>query len=131
MVTDPIADLLVRIKNAGQRGHQTIVLPASRLKAQVLRVMKAEGFVADYETTESDGHPAISVRLRYIDDGVPVITAMHRISKPGKRVYVKRNEIKPVRAGLGVAILSTSRGVMTDQECRRAGLGGEVLCHIW
>jgi len=131
MVTDPIADLLVRIQNAGRRGHEAIAVPASRLKAEVLRVLKAEGYITDFERATSDGHPVISVRLRYVDDGVPVIRTMRRVSKPGRRVYVKRNEVKPVRAGLGVAIVSTSKGVMTDQECRRAGLGGEVLCHIW
>ena len=131
MVTDPIADLFVRIQNAGRRGHETIAVPASRLKSEVLRVLKTEGYIVDFEPGESDGHPVLNVRLRYVQDGVPVITAMRRVSKPGGRVYAKRDEVKPVRAGLGVAILSTSKGLMTDQECRRAGVGGEVLCHIW
>jgi small subunit ribosomal protein S8 len=131
MVTDPIADLLIRIKNGAQRGHDTITVPASKLKTEVLRVLKAEGFIADYERSMTDGHPSIQVRLRYIGDGEPIITGMRRISKPGKRVYVGHRNVRPVRAGMGLAILSTSKGVMTDQESRRASLGGEVLCHIW
>ncbi|WP_447973050.1 30S ribosomal protein S8 [Nitrospira sp. Kam-Ns4a] len=131
MVTDPIADLLVRIQNASMRGHESLVVPASRLKAEVLRILKAEGFIADYERTETGGHPALLVRLRYVGEGQPIITGMRRISKPGRRVYVGRRAIPQVRGGMGVAILSTSKGVMTDQESRRAGLGGEVLCHVW
>lgn len=131
MVTDPIADLLIRIQNGARRGHDTVSVPASKLKAEVLRVLKAEGFITDYERALSGGHPSLQVRLRYIGDGQPIITGMRRISKPGKRVYVGRRNIKPVRAGMGVSILSTSKGVMTDQESKRASLGGEVLCHVW
>ncbi len=131
MVTDPIADLLVRIQNASMRGYESLVIPASRLKAEVLRILKAEGFIADYERTEAGGHPALLVRLRYVGEGQPIITGMRRISKPGRRVYVGRRAIPQVRGGMGVAILSTAKGVMTDQESRRAGLGGEVLCHVW
>ena len=131
MVTDPIADLLVRIQNGARRGHDTVSVPASKLKADVLRVLKAEGFIMDYERSVSDGHPSLQVRLRYIGDGQPIITGMRRISKPGKRVYVGHRNVRPVRAGMGVSILSTSKGVMTDRESRRASLGGEVLCHVW
>jgi small subunit ribosomal protein S8 len=131
MVTDPIADLLIRLQNAGKRGHEAVLIPASRLKSEVLRVLKSEGFIVDFEPAADEGHPMLSVRLRYVADGEPVITTMRRVSKPGRRVYVKRREVKQVRAGLGVAIVSTSKGVMTDQECRRAGLGGEVLCQVW
>jgi small subunit ribosomal protein S8 len=131
MVTDPIADLLVRIQNGAQRGHESVMVPASKLKAQVLRVLKAEGFIGEYEQASSDGHPSLQIRLRYIHDGKSIITGMRRISKPGKRVYVGRRDIKPVMAGMGVAILSTSKGIMTDQESRKASLGGEVLCHVW
>lgn len=131
MVTDPIADLLVRIQNATRRGHESLVLPASRLKAEVLRVLKTEGFIAEYERTEADGHPALRVRLRYVGEGQSMITGMRRISKPGRRVYVGRRNIPQVRGGMGVAVLSTSKGVMTDQESKRASLGGEVLFHVW
>ena len=131
MVTDPIADLLVRIQNAARRGHESLLVPASRLKAEVLRILKAEGFIADYERTEADGHPALRVRLRYVGEGQSMITGMRRISKPGGRVYVGRRDMPQVRGGMGVAVLSTSKGVMTDQESKRASLGGEVLFHVW
>jgi small subunit ribosomal protein S8 len=93
--------------------------------------MKAEGFIGGYERVTADGHPALKVQLRYIGEGQPVISGMRRVSKPGKRVYVGRRDVKPIMAGMGLAILSTSRGLMTDQESRQASLGGEVLCHIW
>lgn len=131
MVTDPIADLLVRIQNAGRRGHATVTIPASKMKAEVLRVLKAEGFIQDYERSTHEGHPALAVTLRYFGEGHPVITAMQRVSTPGCRVYVGHKELKPVRGGMGVTILSTSKGIMTDQESKRAKLGGEVLCRVW
>lgn len=131
MMTDPIADLLVRIRNGARRGHDTVTVPASKLKAEILKVMKTEGFISDYETVTTDGHPAIQIRLRYVGEGQPVITGMRRISKPGKRVYIGKRNLKPVVGGMGLAIMSTSKGIMTDQESKRASLGGEVLCHIW
>ncbi|TAJ22742.1 MAG: 30S ribosomal protein S8 [Nitrospirae bacterium] len=131
MMTDPIADLLVRIQNGARRRHESVTVPASKLKVQLLRVMKAEGFIGGYEPAIIDGHPTLKVQLRYMGERQPVITGMRRISKPGKRVYVGREDVKPVMAGMGLAILSTSKGLMTDQESRRANLGGEVLCHIW
>ncbi|WP_447979902.1 30S ribosomal protein S8 [Candidatus Nitrospira bockiana] len=131
MTTDPIADLLTRIQNALGRGHETLTVPASRLKAEILRVLKAEGFITSYERQEVDGHPVLKVQLRYVGEGQPVITGMRRISKPGKRVYVGRRNLTHVMSGMGLSIVSTSRGVMTDQESRRAGLGGEVLCQVW
>lgn len=131
MVTDPIADLLVRIKNATRRGHATVSLPASKVKAELLRVLKSEGFIQGYESATRDGHPALTVTLRYMGEGRSVITAMQRVSKPGCRVYVGHEELKPVRGGLGVSILSTSKGLMTDQESKRSKLGGELLCQVW
>jgi len=131
MMTDPIADLLIRLRNGMQRGHETVTVPASKLKGEILRVMKAEGFVTDYERVEGDGHPAFRVQLRYVSEGRPVITGASRISKPGKRVYAGRRSVKPVMGGMGVAIVSTSKGLLTDQEARRANLGGEVLLQIW
>lgn len=131
MMTDPIADLLVRIQNGARRGHESITVPASRLKAELLRVMKAEGFIDSYEPVTVDGHPALKVLLRYVGEGKPVITGLRRVSKPGKRVYMGRRNVKPIMAGMGLAILSTSKGLMTDQESRHASLGGEVLCQIW
>lgn len=131
MMTDPLADVLVRLQNAARRGHETVTVPASRLKAELLRVLKAEGFISDYERTVADGHPVLRIRLRYVGEGQPIITGLRRISKPGKRVYVGRRDVRPVMGGMGLAILSTSKGVMTGQESRQAGLGGEVLCHVW
>jgi small subunit ribosomal protein S8 len=131
MVTDPVADLLIRLQNAARRGHPAVTIPASKLKAEILRVMHAEGFVGDYTRETVDGKPMLRVLLRYVGEGQPIITGMRRISKPGKRVYVGRRDVTQVLNGMGTAILSTSKGLMTDQEARRASLGGEVLCHIW
>lgn len=131
MVTDPISDLLTRLKNGSQRRHDTISVPASKLKRAVLDILKKEGYVDGVESATEDGHPVLSVQLRYVGDGQPMITGMQRISKPGRRVYVGSKEIAKVRNGIGVAILSTSKGIMTDAESRKNGLGGEVLCSVW
>lgn len=131
MVTDPISDLLVRLQNGFRRQHEVVSVPASRLKREVLRVLQNEGFIQGVETAVEDGHPILKVQLRYVAEGQPMITGVQRVSKPGRRVYVGTKNIPRVRNGIGVAILSTSKGVMTDQESRRAGLGGEVLCSVW
>lgn len=131
MMTDPIADLLVRIRNAGRRGHETLTVPASKLKGGILRVLKAEGFINDYENQVVEGHPAFRVHLRYVAEGQPMITGLRRVSKPGLRVYVGKRDITRVRGGMGIAILSTSKGVMTDRESRAENIGGEVLCQVW
>ncbi len=131
MVTDPISDLLVRLQNGFRRQHDIVSVPASRLKREVLRVLQNEGFIQGVETAVEDGHPILKVQLRYVAEGQPMITGMQRVSKPGRRVYVGIKNIPRVRNGIGVAILSTSKGVMTDQESRHAGLGGEVLCSVW
>jgi len=131
MMTDPIADLLIRIQNAAKRGHETVTAPASKLKAEVLRVLKAEGFIRGYEQIDVDGLPTLRIQLRYVGERQPMITALRRVSRPGKRVYVGRRNVVRVRSGMGLSILSTSKGVMTDQASRHAGLGGEVLCHVW
>jgi small subunit ribosomal protein S8 len=131
MMTDPIADLLIRIQNAAKRGHETVTAPASKLKAEVLRVLKAEGFIRGYEQIDVDGLPTLRIQLRYVGERQPMITALRRVSRPGKRVYVGRRNVVRVRSGMGLSILSTSKGVMTDQASRRAGLGGEVLCQVW
>lgn len=132
-MTDPIADLFARIMNAIRRGHATVNVPASNLKANVLAVFKAEGFIRNFSPVTLDGHPALRVELRYIPgrEKKPVIERIKRVSKPGKRVYVGVASIPRVRGGLGVAVLSTSKGVMTDRQARRQSIGGEVLCHVW
>jgi small subunit ribosomal protein S8 len=131
MVTDPIADLLVRIQNGARRRHETVCVPASRLKREILKILQAEGFIRGFEEEMVDGHPALRVQLRYIGEDQPMITGMKRISKPGRRVYVGKQGIPKVRNGIGVSIISTSKGLMTDQQSRRAGIGGEVLCSVW
>ncbi len=131
MVTDPIADLLIRLKNGSQRRHEAITVPASNLKRSILQILKNEGYVEAVEDGTQDGHPVLKVQLRYVDEGQPMITGLQRISKPGRRVYVGSKEIDRVRNGIGMSILSTSKGIMTDQESRRNKLGGEVLCSVW
>lgn len=131
MVTDPISDLLVRLRNGSRRHHEVVMIPASKLKREVLRVLQAEGYVQHVETATEDGHQVLKVQLRYIGEGQPMITGMERVSKPGRRVYVGTKNIPRVRNGIGMAILSTSKGIMTDQASRKAGLGGEVLCSVW
>ncbi|NKB80653.1 MAG: 30S ribosomal protein S8 [Nitrospirales bacterium] len=133
-MTDPLADLFTRIQNAGKRGHETVTLPASNMKSAVLKIFKSEGFIQDYERTVADSkHAVIKIELRYLPGRKkkPMITGIRRISKPGCRAYVGKNDIPRVMGGLGVTFLSTSRGVMTDQQCREHGVGGEVLGCIW
>jgi small subunit ribosomal protein S8 len=131
MVTDPIGDMLVRLRNAARRHHEVVTIPASRLKREVLRVLQAEGFIQSVEPAVEDGHPVLKIQMRYAGEGQSMITGLERISKPGCRVYVGTKEIPKVRNGIGVSILSTSKGIMTDRESRHAGLGGEVLCSVW
>ena len=131
MVTDPIADLLIRLKNGSQRRHEAITVPASKLKRSILQILKNEGYVEAVEDGTQEGHPILKVQLRYVEEGQPMITGLQRISKPGRRVYVGSKEIERVRNGIGMSILSTSKGIMTDHESRRNKLGGEVLCSVW
>ncbi len=131
MVTDPIADLLVRLGNGARRRHDTVHVPASKLKRQMLDILHREGYISGIEEVSKDGHPTFKVELRYINQDQPMITGTRRISKPGRRVYVGSSDIPKVRNGIGLAILSTSKGLMTDSESRRAGMGGEVLCSVW
>ncbi len=131
MVTDPISDLLVRLRNGSQRRHDTVSVPASKLKRAILEILKKEGYVEAVEDGVQDGHPILSVHMRYVGEDEPMITGLKRISKPGRRVYVGSQEISKVRNGIGMSILSTSKGIMTDQESRRNKLGGEILCSVW
>jgi small subunit ribosomal protein S8 len=131
MVTDPIGDLLVRLRNGVQRRHETVTVPTSKLKRAILEILKKEGYLNAIEDGVKDGHPILSVHLRYVGEGQPMITGLERISKPGRRVYVGSQDIKRVRNGIGLSILSTSKGIMTDQESRKSRLGGEILCSVW
>jgi small subunit ribosomal protein S8 len=129
-VTDPIADMLTRIRNASAAGTETVDIPHSNLKQQLARILKQEGYVADYKTHQQEGRKILSVQLKVLGKQRS-ISGLRRISKPGVRRYVKTTEIPRVLGGMGVAVLSTSRGVMTGREAKKAGLGGEVLCHVW
>lgn len=130
-MTDPIADLLIRLANGARRRHEVVHVPASRLKRQLLEILQREGYILGVEDVSNDGHPAFKVGLRYVNEDQPMITGTKRISKPGRRVYVGTSDIPKVRNGIGLAIISTSKGLMTDSESRRAGMGGEVLCSVW
>ena len=127
MVTDPIADMLTRIRNANQMRYKEVEVPASKMKLEIARILKDEGFISDYTNNEG----IIVLNLKYGEKKERVITGLKRISKPGLRVYVKAEELPSVLNGLGIAIVSTSKGVMTDKEARKLSLGGEVLAYIW
>ncbi|MCF6314720.1 MAG: 30S ribosomal protein S8 [Marinosulfonomonas sp.] len=130
-MNDPIGDMLTRIRNSQMRGKSTVITPASKLRARVLDVLADEGYIRGYEpTTGADGHPAIEISLKYFD-GTPVIRELKRVSTPGRRVYMGVKEIPTVRQGLGVSIVSTSKGVMSDAAARNANIGGEVLCTVF
>lgn len=134
-LSDPIADMLTRIRNAQEAGHETVLVPGSRVKAEIARVLKDEGFIDDYELPTEE-RKDLKIRLRYAGkraDGKrePVVTGLRRVSKPGLRVYVKSREMPRIRGGLGIAIVSTPQGVMTAAEAKRANVGGEILCYVW
>ena len=131
VVTDSIADMLTRIRNANQMRYQEVSVPASNLKVSLAKILKEEGFIEDYKVVDDNVQGTIELTLKYGQNKERVITGLKRISKPGLRVYAKNDEIPKVLNGLGIAIISTSRGVMTDKEARREKLGGEVLCYIW
>jgi small subunit ribosomal protein S8 len=131
-MTDPIADLLTRIRNAQAAGHATLTVPRSNLKVEIVKLLKLEGFLEGYVDEPTTNHQGeIKVFLKYDSARNGSIRGITRISKPGRRVYVGRDDLPRVRNGLGVAILTTPRGVLTDGQARRAGVGGEVLCHVW
>jgi small subunit ribosomal protein S8 len=131
-MTDPIADMLTRIRNACGSKHRRVDIPASKMKMEIARLLKANNFISDYRTVESpDGRPVLRVVLKYAQGGQPVIRELRRVSSPGLRRYVGVTEIPRVRNGLGVAILSTSKGLMTDREARAQRTGGELLALVW
>lgn len=130
MVTDPIADMLTRIRNAIMAGHEDVLVPASRMKLSIAKTLKEERFVQDYETLRGKPETMIRIHFRYVDSR-PAVVGLERVSKPGLRVYVGRREIPRVYGGLGIAILSTSKWVMTGQKAWRQHLGGELLCYVW
>ena len=131
MVTDPIADMLTRIRNANQMRNKEVEIPASKIIVEIARILKEEGFIVDYKTKKNNVQDVLVLSLKYGENKERVITGLKRISKPGLRAYVKADEVPKVLNGLGIAIISTSRGVMTDKNARQQSLGGEVLAYIW
>ena len=130
-MTDPIADMLARIRNASTAFHDEVEMPASKIKENIARILLDEGFVDSMEVTQNNGHSMIKIRLRYTPERERAIAGIRRISKPGRRVYRGAQELPRVLGGLGVAIISTSQGVMTDKQARRQRVGGEVLAYVW
>ena len=131
MLTDPIADYLTRIRNALGSGHDEVEIPASRLKLEMSRILKEQGYIKDFTVEPGRVGEVIKVRLRYTQDRDPVISGMDRVSRPGRRRYVPKDEVPRVFGGMGTTIMSTSRGVMTGYEARQRGVGGEVVAHVW
>ncbi len=131
VVTDTIADMLTRIRNANQMRYEEVKVPASNIKKEIARILKEEGFIKDYSVSNEDSKETITLTLKYTNKKERVITGLQRISKPGLRVYAKSDEIPQVLNGLGIAIISTSKGIMTDKEARKQNIGGEVLAYIW
>jgi len=131
MLTDPIADMLTRIRNANLALHDTVEMPGSRLKADIARVLEEQGYIAGYETVAEGSRSTLVVKLKYDEDRRRVITGLSRVSKPGRRVYADKDSLPKVLGGMGVAIISTSQGLLTGHDARRRGVGGEVLCTVW
>jgi small subunit ribosomal protein S8 len=130
-MTDPIADMLSRIRNGIQAHHDRVELPASKLKVEIARILKNEGFISNFKLIEEKPQSKLRVYLKYADDGEPVIHGIERISRPGRRVYRGKEEIPQVLGGLGLSIISTSKGVLSGDEAAKSGIGGEVLCQVW
>ena len=130
-VTDPIADFLTQIRNALRARHKTVESPVSKLKLEIARILKEEGYIAGFKLVEEGAHKRIEVRLKYSNANDPIISTIQRVSRPGRRIYVGHEAVPRVMGGLGINILTTPRGVMTGRAARQAGVGGEVLCEVW
>lgn len=130
-LTDPVADFLTRIRNAHRARHQKLDVPASRLKTEIARILKEEGYIANYKPVEENGQSLLRVYLKYGPNNEAVIRDVQRVSRPGCRVYVGKAEIRRVQGGLGISIMTTPKGVMTGRQARREGVGGEILCEVW
>ena len=131
VMTDPIADMLTRIRNANAMKYKEVSMPVSKVKTEIAKILKNEGFIEDYKVTEGSVQGTLTLTLKYTNKKERVITGLKRISKPGLRVYAKNDEVPRVLNGFGIAIISTSKGIMTDKEARKASLGGEVMAYIW
>ncbi len=130
-MTDPIADMLTRIRNANTVGHETVEIPASKMKKAIAEILKEEGYITDFDVIEDDKQGMIKVTMKYGSNKEKVISGIKKISKPGLKVYAKANEVPKVLGGLGIAIISTSKGIVSDKEARKLGVGGEVICYVW
>ena len=130
-MSDPLGDMLTRIRNASAARHKDLTIPSSKVKREIARVLAEEGFIESWETAPDGVQETLSMRLKYVEGRTPVVSGLKRISKPGLRVYARKTEIPRVLGGLGLAILSTSRGIMTGSQARKLNLGGEVLCYVW
>ncbi len=130
-MSDPVADMLTKIRNGIMGSHDTVDVPSSRLRINIAKILKSEGFVKNYKVTSDKGHGIIKIFLRYDENGEPIIGGLKRVSKPSCRVYAKNDKIPLVQNGFGINILSTSKGVMTDKQARKMKVGGEILCAIW
>lgn len=131
MHSDPIADMLARIRNAVAVRHQYVLIPSSKIKVAIARILEQEGYIQSYEITQDQPQPMLKIWLKYSPDRKAVLTGVRRISKPGRRIYTKAQEIPRVLSGMGVVILSTPHGVITDQQARRLRVGGEIICYVW
>ena len=130
-MTDPVADMLTRIRNANTAGHATVDIPASKIKKNIADILQREGYIKGYDVVEGETQDTIRVAMKYGPDKAKVINGIKRISKPGLKVYAKKTEVPKVLGGLGIAIISTSNGLITDKEARKLGVGGEVVCYVW
>ena len=130
-MTDPIADMLTRIRNANTVGHETVEIPASKMKKAIAEILKEEGYITDFDVIEDDKQGMIKVTMKYGSNKERVISGIKKISKPGLKVYAKANEVPKVLGGLGIAIISTSKGIVSDKEARKLGVGGDVICYVW
>lgn len=131
MMTDPIADMLTRIRNGNKAGHKQVEIPSSNEKKAIAQILLDEGYITGFNVVEDNKQGILTVDLKYTENGEKVITNLKKISKPGLRVYVKNKEVPRVLGGLGIAIISTSKGMMTDKNCRKENVGGEVICYVW
>ena len=131
MVTDPIADMLTRVRNGIMAGHDKVGVPASRVKTRIAEILKEEGYISNFKVTKDHKQGEISISLKWVGPRESAITGLKRVSKPGRRIYVRKDDLPRVLGGMGVAIISTSKGIVTDADARKSNSGGEVLCYVW
>lgn len=131
MLTDPVADMLTRVRNANRALHETVEMPTSRMRCEIARLLKEEGYIKDYEVRRGESYDTLLIELKYREDRQRVITDLKRISKPGRRIYARRDRLPKVLGGMGTAVMSTSRGIVTGRQAAELGVGGEVVCFVW